>query len=200
MTPDESQQTINQAVGTLLASVPDPIRKFLTGPERDKITVELANKYHLRADQAGEFQRAFIFMLLGISDPNEFISTLQAVGISASIIDGITKDVNEQVFSRLQQEERSAIQPAPPPKPLVPPMTVGMRQQPAPMPPIVPKPSMPAAPPAQPTAPKPPALPVPPAPPIPKPLAPQQPQPNRAALREVLKGYTSTDPYREAPE
>lgn len=87
--------------------------------ERSAIARELSSKYSLHADQAGEFERAYLFMLLGIATPEEFVTTLSKVGLTQDIINGLATDVNTRVFMRLRDEERKAVEvkPVAPPRP-----------------------------------------------------------------------------------
>ena len=107
----ENQLSIEDAIGTLLEGLPKEVRDFVTGPERSRVALSLSQKYRLHADEAGEFERAYIFMLLGISSPEEFVDTLTKAGIPAESVRGLAKDVNEQVFVPLRRVEQGA-QPA----------------------------------------------------------------------------------------
>ncbi|MES2994501.1 MAG: hypothetical protein V4681_00470 [Patescibacteria group bacterium] len=98
--------SVEDAIATLVAELPKPVQEFITGSERARVVLELSKKYGLHADQAGEFERAFIFMLLGISSPPEFVVSLREAGISPEKVNGLVEDVNKDVFMRLREEER----------------------------------------------------------------------------------------------
>ena len=98
----ENELTFEQKIAVLMQELPVPVQTFLKSPERDAISLELSNKYHLRVDQADAFSRAYIYMLLGVSTPEEFVQDLRAAGITEDSIQGLTTDVNERVFKRLQ--------------------------------------------------------------------------------------------------
>lgn len=141
-TPDEVG--IQNAVATLMQDLPQPVQKFLSGPERDKVILSLSQKYGLHADQSGEFEHAFIFMLLGIATPEEFVQSLTDAGLPKETIAGLASDVNTQVFIPLRDAERkesSVPRVAPRPAPATP-----AASQPAPV--IAPK--IPVAPVVQP--------------------------------------------------
>lgn len=116
MNPEEDLQeaTVEEAVASLMSELPAPVQDFLKSDERGEIVRELAGKYSLHVDQAGEFERAFLFMLLGILKPEEFVSTLAASGFSQEAINGLAADVNTRVFMRLRDAERTRTAPAAP--------------------------------------------------------------------------------------
>ncbi len=189
------EMTLDQAVGTLLNELPAPVRTFVTSPQRDQVAMDIMRKYGLHADQAGIFQRAYIFMLLGIMGPQDFMIELQNTGISAEMTGNIAKDVNERVFIPLRQQEQ---QPPSTPqaslsKPTIPPMQVTVPKPPLStnVPTQNPIPTLPNTPPT----PKPPQSSVNSSPAAPTP----QQAPRNAALHNVLKQY-GVDPYREPLE
>ncbi len=128
MNPEEdlTELNINSAVSTLMKELPKPVQDFLAGPERDRISNELSQKHRLHVDQAGEFERAYLFMLLGIMSPNEFVSTLTEAGIAPEAVSALAADVNEMVFIPLRKKERD-------PRSAMP--AAAIPQKPAPLPP-----------------------------------------------------------------
>ena len=148
-----------------MEELPLPIQNFLRGPERDRISLELTQRYGLHADTAATFERAYIFMLLGVFTPDEFVEELRGGGIDEATIKNLAADVNELVFKRLREEERQGTTaPRPSAPPAAPVMQIGER--PVPPPPVAP----PVA------APPPPAVVTPP-PPEPVPMAQMVPPP-----------------------
>jgi len=136
--PQVSQlMTLDDAVAALVAGMPAPVQKFVTGTERTRVTMALSKKYALHVDQAGEFERAFIFMLLGISTPEEFVVSLHEAEIPPEAVNGLIEDVNKEVFMRLRDEERAQIAPvvsfrSQPPKPVVSPPSLSPPHPPLP--------------------------------------------------------------------
>lgn len=126
MNPDETtpqEMDINEAVATLLRELPKPVQDFVTGPERARVALSLSQKYNLHADQAGEFEHAFMFMLLGVSSPEEFVDSLTRAGILPETVRKLVTDVNEQVFVPLRKAEQGstpALAPAAAPVPTAP--------------------------------------------------------------------------------
>ncbi|MDP2815080.1 MAG: hypothetical protein Q8O19_00190 [Rectinemataceae bacterium] len=145
--------SVDDAIKFVMDGLPLQVRDFIASEARVKISQELAQKYHLHVDQAGEFERAYLFMLLGIATPEEFVSSLAKTGLSQDVINGLAADVNTQVFIPLREKERQATQtpplatkpaPLPPPaldyQPAVP--TLPGSPVPAPMPPVAVAPSI----------------------------------------------------------
>lgn len=120
-----AEMGVNEAVGSLMQELPKPVQDFLKSDERDTVARELAAKYQLHVDQAGEFERSFILMLLGVMRPEEFVTTLTQAGLTQDIVNGLAADVNARVFMRLRDAERGQATPVPPapkkPAPLPPP-------------------------------------------------------------------------------
>jgi len=110
MNPDE-ELTVDDAVATLLDELPKAVRDFVMSPERARIALSLSQKHRLHADEAGEFEQAYMFMLLGISSPEEFVDTLTRAGIAPETVRALASDVNEQVFVPLRKAEQSQPRP-----------------------------------------------------------------------------------------
>lgn len=105
--------TSEEAVELLVGQLPAPVQNFLASPERSEIARELSQKYNLHVDQAGEFERAYLFMLLGIATPEEFTASLRKTGLTQDVINGLSEDINTRVFMRLRDAERNGTAPAP---------------------------------------------------------------------------------------
>lgn len=102
---DTANLSLEEKLQILERDLPVPIRAFLHSPERDATSLRLSQKYGLHADQAGAFEQAYIYMLLGINTPEDFVQDLRRAGIPQETVRGLTNDINEQVFKRLQQQE-----------------------------------------------------------------------------------------------
>lgn len=131
-----SDDDINQSVAVLLEHLPAPVRAFVKSQERTDIALALSQKYRLHADQAGVFEQSFLYMLLGVSDPKEFVADLREAGISEEAVAGLANDLNEQVFKPLRREEEQVAAPAAPPPP--PPPSAPAPPPPPPPPPVAP--------------------------------------------------------------
>lgn len=121
-----------QRIALLMGDLPAPLQRFLRSPERDAVSLRISQKYQLHADQAGVFEQAYLYLLIGVNSPDEFVQDLKKAGIAEDTIRGLAADINEQVFKKLQQEERGAV------------------STPAPVTPVVvPAPAVPVMPPAE---------------------------------------------------
>lgn len=125
--------SVEDAMGVLLSELPGPVRDFVTGPERARIALSLMQKHQLHADEAGEFERAYMFMLLGISSPEEFVDTLTKAGIAPDTVRALAQDVNEQVFVPLRKAEQAPKRP-----PVIPTQVATLPGSTVPVPPPVP--------------------------------------------------------------
>ena len=130
MNPDEKNLEtvdIDEAIVALMQDLPKPVQEFLLSDERSAVARELSTKYGLHVDQAGEFEQAYLHMLLGIATPEDFVSSLKKAGVPQEAINGLATDVNTRVFMRLRDAERQGtpVTGAPPapskPAPLPPP-------------------------------------------------------------------------------
>ena len=97
---------LEDKISLLVDALPRPIQNFLRGPQRNQVALALTQKYGLHADHAGVFERAYLYMLLGIFTPEEFTNELLTAGISKEAVQGLTVDINEQVFKKLRAEEQ----------------------------------------------------------------------------------------------
>ena len=110
----EETADIQEAVGTLVQNLPRPVQEFLFSDARAEIARELTQKYHLHLDQAEEFERLYINMLLGITQPSEFAASLRGAGLTQQTVDGLAADVNSRVFIPLRDAQRADTAKAPP--------------------------------------------------------------------------------------
>ncbi len=102
---DVSSLSFNEKIAALESTLPKSVQDFLQSPERDATSLRLSQKYRLHADQAAAFERAYLYMLLGVNTPEDFVQDLKEANIPPDTIRGLTNDVNEQVFKKLQQTE-----------------------------------------------------------------------------------------------
>ncbi len=128
---------LEESIATLLRVLPGPVQAFILGSDRPRIAIELSTKYNLHVDQAGVLEQAFMYMLLGVSSPEEFVDALTKANIPAESVRGLAQDVNEQVFLPLRQAEQAGtpaiVRTAPAPQVILP----GSNE---PVPVVVPKP------------------------------------------------------------
>jgi len=196
-TPEQNTEvkqnpTVEDAVALLVSELPLSVQQFVTGPERARVALTLSQKYNLHVDQAGEFERSFIFMLIGISTPEEFVENLKEAGLTPEQVRGLTEDVNKEVFMKLREAEKNQPVNPPPVQPVAPrpaPQPIQITPR-SPVPIYSPLPSTPSLrmpppyvteaterPPVRQTPPPPPVLPGQmPEPPVPQPVVPAPPR------------------------
>lgn len=97
--------SFDEKIAFLEEELPVSVRDFLRSPERDAVSLRLTQKYRLHADQAAAFEKAYLYMLLGVNTPEDFVQDLKEANIPLDTIRGLTNDINEQVFKKLQQTE-----------------------------------------------------------------------------------------------
>lgn len=171
-----------------MQEVPQQIKNFFANRRLDPITLNLVAKYKLRIDQAAVLEREIILLLLGLEDPGEFVRTLgDEAKLDQATIQGITQDVNAQIFVPLREEMEGKRPPQPPPAPAPPPQ-LGKSDFPKPTPPPAPPkatqgmaPVMPPRMTVIPANPQMPARPPETVVPMPRYMSPKQPPLNRAA-------------------
>ena len=141
---DQNEQTYDESLAIVIASLPPPIRRVFQGDTIPKISRELYAKYQLHVDQGAILEREIIQLLLGVKDPTEFVETLEnEAHLPKEKVVAIANDVNDRVFVPLREELRKG-EPAKAPTPPAP--SYGAWQPPkAPSPPV---PSTPVPPPA----------------------------------------------------
>jgi len=103
-----SDLSLDEQMAVLMTELPEPIQRFLQSPERDAVSLRLTQKHGLHADVAATFERAYLYMLLGVYTPDEFVHELRKGGVDDTTIRGLATDVNEQVFKRLREQEKQS--------------------------------------------------------------------------------------------
>jgi hypothetical protein len=155
----ETKELLTQAY----RAAPTHIRKFIDSGKLEAFVRELQVSAGLHVDQADVVARELLMMILGIEDPNTFISTLQnELGLEPSKLDRIVADINNKIFIPLRRETEAALASVPPEKkkPVIPSPSSAVVQKeiskPTSLKPIIPtlpthlKPVLPPTPPAAP--------------------------------------------------
>ncbi len=120
MDKDQSEPTLDESVKEVMQTLPPVIRNYLSQGKYTDVAKNLASKYGLRIDQAGILEREIMLLLMGIENPIEFTQSLaQEAKLDQKTIDGITEDINTQIFAPLRQEEgrMNKVSPTIPPAP-----------------------------------------------------------------------------------
>lgn len=133
--------SFDESIKQVIQTLPAPIRNYIAQEKYTVVARSLMAKYNLHIDQGSVIEREIVLLLMGVENPNDFIQALTSQArLDQKTVDGIVRDVNEQIFMPLRAEMRLAAAPAPaaPAKPTVP-------QPPRPLSPQQPRPQ-PAAP------------------------------------------------------
>jgi hypothetical protein len=112
------EPTLEESIAELLKTAPPPIRSFVLNNLSAK-TSELMQKYKLHIDQGGLLETELLLMLVGQSQPQEFVAALQEGGISEEVVTPLLNDINEQVFAVLRKTEETSSAPVPMPPPVL---------------------------------------------------------------------------------
>jgi hypothetical protein len=132
---DETQElSLADSIAILLEGVPAPIRAFVLN-DLQSTSQELMVRHQLHVDQGGVLEKELLLLLLGQENPEEFSGALRETGIPNEVVQGIVRDVNQQVFMRLREEERAQANvpvstPRPIKQPLVPAPTLVEKPEP----------------------------------------------------------------------
>ena len=102
------EKILESSVQEVVTSLPIELQNFIKGSERDEVTLRLMKRHNLHADQAVRFQKAFLFMLMGIFSPEQFSQDLTDIGIAPETVRALAADVNEEVFKPLRAKEEQA--------------------------------------------------------------------------------------------
>src|SRR3989344_2586937 len=104
---DTQQPTFDQDLSAVISQLPAPIRAFFVSGKVEIVAKNLMQKYQLHIDQGAITEREIILLLLGLKSPDEFTKTLvEEAKLDQQTVNGITRDVNEQIFVPLREEMR----------------------------------------------------------------------------------------------
>lgn len=86
-----------------MESLPEAAADFLYSSEMSEIIKTIANKHTLHIDQMGLLEAETGQLILGLTEPQEFASYIaESIKISAEQAIAITKDINEQIISKIR--------------------------------------------------------------------------------------------------
>lgn len=160
-------QFTGDMVRAAYAKAPAPMQDAFSSDATGAVLAELRAQYGLEGESAATLGREVAYMLVGLTNPSQFVPRLIQGGIPSTTAESIATAINEKIFASLKdsmrelaatvQTEPSVVPPPTPAKPLVPPPSLVPPQAPAPSyvpPPVPPAPPTPPPPPA-PVAPSP---------------------------------------------
>jgi hypothetical protein len=83
--------------------LPFTLREYLANDELSTITQEIGNRYGLHVDTIGALYRETTNMLLGFTNPSQFVNELRSVGVPQEHIGHIVQELNEKIFMPLRE-------------------------------------------------------------------------------------------------
>ncbi len=108
MNPDTPEPTFEESIKQVIQTLPPVIREYITQGKYTPVAINLTRKYGLRIDQSGVLEREIMLLLMGVDDPSEFAQALaEEAKINQETINNIAKDINDQIFVPLREEEEA---------------------------------------------------------------------------------------------
>lgn len=90
----------------VMQTLPLFIREYLSQGKYTTVAQGLMSKYKLRIDQGSVLERELLLLLMGIENPAEFTQALsEDARLDKETVDGLVKDINDQMFIPLRKEE-----------------------------------------------------------------------------------------------
>ena len=84
----------------LLSELPEPLRSVIQSDATSNTFLELREKFDLRVDQSGATADVALLVLLGVFQPNQFVTELRKkVDLSQEKLETIAEYINERVFA-----------------------------------------------------------------------------------------------------
>jgi len=89
----------------LYEKLPEAVKQVYDRPETNDDIYEIGHKYKLHIDQIGVVIKNAYGVMLGITKPSDFVTTIvKEAGLAEDIANLITHEINEQVFAPIRQE------------------------------------------------------------------------------------------------
>jgi hypothetical protein len=127
-------------------AAPPYIQDFIVSGKFDAFMAELQGKLTIHADIANGVSNEILMMILGLTEPKEFVESLvKHAGVDPKLVGPIVEETNKAVFIPLQEQTRAqrvtdtppaTPRPTPPPSAYVPPAPPAPEPIPVPTPPI----------------------------------------------------------------
>lgn len=113
-----NQQELTKLLVDSYKQAPPFVQRFISSGALSKFVEQTRDKYNLHIDVAGRLSDEITMLMVGISDPKEFIQNLtnEAIVPEASL-NLIVADINQQIFVPLREEMRRGPAPLPQQRP-----------------------------------------------------------------------------------
>lgn len=87
--------------------LPESLREAIFSAEITETLIAIGKKYGLGLDKVGDLSTETNLVMLGVTHPNQYISSLQqTLGIERDVARNIAQEVNTQVFAKIREELR----------------------------------------------------------------------------------------------
>ncbi len=84
--------------------LPEEVKEAYTSIETTETIIQIRDKYHLHIDQASALAEEMGLVMLGLSKPDDFISTISTkLHVTQMVATEITKDVNNKIFNPIKE-------------------------------------------------------------------------------------------------
>lgn len=91
----------------IFKSLPEDLQDAITSVESAQILSEIGKKFKLHLDQQSFLGDETGYVLLGVSDPMEFVSSLSIkLGIDRNTASQIVSEINEKIFVKIKESLR----------------------------------------------------------------------------------------------
>lgn len=83
--------------------IPEPLQDAMASVDTARIINNVGKKYNLHIDQIGALSEEAGYVLLGLTHPTEFVSSLtKRLGVGRVVASQIASDINEQIFLKFR--------------------------------------------------------------------------------------------------
>ena len=119
MEPTQQELGLDESIKQVMQTLPPVIREYVVQEKYTPVAKGLMMKYDLHIDQGTVLEREIMLLLMGIESPEEFNQALiEEAHLNQQMVGNIVRDVNDQIFTPLREEERKTAEKIPPVTPL----------------------------------------------------------------------------------
>ena len=102
---------VQQQVVERLSELPEHVREAILSVDLEKRAQEIGARHQLHIDQVGALGDAATFLLLGLTEPEDFASGLTStLGIPADIAETLATEVGNEIFLPIREAMKVALE------------------------------------------------------------------------------------------
>lgn len=94
-----NEQELEKIIDEHIDSVPSAIKEYLASDSFPQVFRDIIANQHLHIDTAYEVEVQTILLLLGLKNPQDYVTGLQEAGLSKEQALAVTKEINEKVMT-----------------------------------------------------------------------------------------------------